>query len=166
MTTGCPSCPHPGESLSPAGQAPDGQRRAAGAARRPHRHGFTASSRRPRRAGGGGAQRRGGEESAARRRAAGAGRRLGDRHLRGRRLNTMDELVLAGQRFTSRLVVGTGKYKDFSTMKAALGASGAKVAAAAGALSRRARGVPPPPPPSTARRSPYQAILPRSPSPA
>ena len=31
----------------------------------------------------------------------------------------MDELVLAGRRFTSRLVVGTGKYKDFPTMSAA-----------------------------------------------
>src|SRR5436305_1910568 len=39
----------------------------------------------------------------------------------------MDELVLGGHRFTSRLVVGTGKYNDFSTMKAALEASGAQM---------------------------------------
>src|SRR5947209_9338674 len=39
----------------------------------------------------------------------------------------MDELVLGGHRFTSRLVVGTGKYKDFPTMKAALEASGAEM---------------------------------------
>src|SRR5438270_4945497 len=39
----------------------------------------------------------------------------------------MDELVLGGHRFNSRLVVGTGKYKDFPTMKAALEASGAQM---------------------------------------
>src|SRR5437588_4449824 len=39
----------------------------------------------------------------------------------------MDELVLGGHRFGSRLVVGTGKYKDFPTMKAALEASGAQM---------------------------------------
>src|SRR2546426_2613916 len=39
----------------------------------------------------------------------------------------MDELVLGGHRFTSRLVVGTGKYKEFPTMKAALEASGAQM---------------------------------------
>src|SRR5881296_117789 len=39
----------------------------------------------------------------------------------------MDELVLGGHRFASRLVVGTGKYKDFPTMKAALEASGAQM---------------------------------------
>src|SRR5439155_5091080 len=32
-----------------------------------------------------------------------------------------------GHRFTSRLVVGTGKYKDFPTMQAALQASGAQI---------------------------------------
>jgi thiazole synthase len=36
-----------------------------------------------------------------------------------------DALVLAGRTFRSRLVVGTGKYRDFPTMKAALEASGA-----------------------------------------
>src|SRR5437868_255397 len=39
----------------------------------------------------------------------------------------MDELVLGGHRFASRLVVGTGKYKEFPTMKAALEASGAQM---------------------------------------
>src|SRR5436853_1856919 len=39
----------------------------------------------------------------------------------------MDELVLGGHRFTSRLVVGNGKYKEFPTMKAALEASGAQM---------------------------------------
>src|SRR3954453_56982 len=39
----------------------------------------------------------------------------------------MDELQLGVHRFTSRLVVGTGKYKDFPTMKAALQASGAEM---------------------------------------
>jgi thiazole synthase len=38
-----------------------------------------------------------------------------------------DPFVLAGHKFTSRLVVGTGKYKDFPTMKAALLASGAEM---------------------------------------
>src|SRR5205823_1765990 len=74
----------------------------------------------------GGAQRRGGEEGAPRRAEARLRRRAGDRHLRGWRLK-MDELVLGGHRFTSRLVVGTGKYKDFATMKAALEASGAQM---------------------------------------
>ena len=39
----------------------------------------------------------------------------------------MDKLVLGGREFGSRLVVGTGKYKDFPTMKAALEASGAEM---------------------------------------
>jgi thiazole synthase len=39
----------------------------------------------------------------------------------------MDTLVLGGREFRSRLVVGTGKYKDFPTMKAALEASGAEM---------------------------------------
>ncbi|MBS2024427.1 MAG: thiazole synthase [Deltaproteobacteria bacterium] len=38
---------------------------------------------------------------------------------------TEDVLELGGRRFASRLVVGTGKYKDFATMQAALEASGA-----------------------------------------
>src|SRR5881394_1963524 len=40
---------------------------------------------------------------------------------------TVDKLVLGGHRFTSRLVVGTGKYSDFATMKAALEGSGAQM---------------------------------------
>ena len=53
----------------------------------------------------------------------------------------MDELVLAGHRFTSRLVVGTGKYKDFPTMKAALQESGAQmVTVAVRRLDLQARG--------------------------
>ncbi|MFM9995105.1 MAG: thiazole synthase [Phycisphaerales bacterium] len=38
-----------------------------------------------------------------------------------------DVLHLAGRTFTSRLIVGTGKYKDYATMRAALDASGAQV---------------------------------------
>jgi len=38
-----------------------------------------------------------------------------------------DELVIGGRRFRSRLIVGTGKYKDYPTMQAALDASGAQV---------------------------------------
>jgi thiazole synthase len=38
-----------------------------------------------------------------------------------------DKLVLGGRSFTSRLLVGTGRYADFPTMKAALIASGAEV---------------------------------------
>jgi thiazole synthase len=52
-----------------------------------------------------------------------------------------DELVLGGQTFTSRLVVGTGKYKDFATMRAALEASGAEmVTVAVRRLDLQARG--------------------------
>jgi thiazole synthase len=36
-------------------------------------------------------------------------------------------LVLAGRSFSSRLIVGTGRYADFPTMKAALLASGAEM---------------------------------------
>lgn len=38
-----------------------------------------------------------------------------------------DMFALAGRTFASRLIVGTGKYKDFQTMRAALDASGAEV---------------------------------------
>lgn len=38
-----------------------------------------------------------------------------------------DAFVLAGRPFQSRLIVGTGKYRDFETMQAALDASGAEV---------------------------------------
>ncbi len=53
----------------------------------------------------------------------------------------MDELVLAGRAFKSRLIVGTGKYRDFPTMKAALTASGAElVTVAVRRLDLTARG--------------------------
>jgi thiazole synthase len=38
-----------------------------------------------------------------------------------------DDLVLGTHRFRSRLFTGTGKYRDFATMKAALAASGSEV---------------------------------------
>ena len=38
-----------------------------------------------------------------------------------------DELSLGEHRFTSRLVVGTGKYRDFPTMQKAIVASGAQM---------------------------------------
>jgi thiazole synthase len=53
----------------------------------------------------------------------------------------MDKLVLGGRTFSSRLVVGTGKYRDFPTMKAALIASGAEmVTVAVRRLDLQARG--------------------------
>lgn len=39
----------------------------------------------------------------------------------------LDPLVLGGRTFTSRLIVGTGKYKTFPLMKEALEASGAEI---------------------------------------
>jgi thiazole synthase len=39
----------------------------------------------------------------------------------------MDPFVLAGKHYTSRLLVGTGKYKDFAETKAAIDASGANI---------------------------------------
>ncbi|MEX2218942.1 MAG: thiazole synthase [Phycisphaerales bacterium] len=38
-----------------------------------------------------------------------------------------DELVIGSRRFLSRLIVGTGKYRDYDTMRRALEASGAQV---------------------------------------
>ena len=38
-----------------------------------------------------------------------------------------DPLVVAGRRFASRLIVGTGKYKDFEETRAAIEASGAEI---------------------------------------
>ncbi len=38
-----------------------------------------------------------------------------------------DTFTLAGREYASRLIVGTGKYRDFATMKAALEASGAQI---------------------------------------
>ncbi len=41
--------------------------------------------------------------------------------------NDDDALVIAGQRFRSRLLVGTGKYKDFDETREAIEASGAEI---------------------------------------
>jgi thiazole synthase len=38
-----------------------------------------------------------------------------------------DDLVIAGRRFSSRLIIGTGKYKDYAENAAALKASGAEI---------------------------------------
>ena len=37
----------------------------------------------------------------------------------------LDALVIAGKSYSSRLLVGTGKYKDFAETRAAVDASGA-----------------------------------------
>ncbi len=39
----------------------------------------------------------------------------------------MDPLIIAGKTYSSRLLVGTGKYKDFTETRAALDASGAEI---------------------------------------
>ena len=39
----------------------------------------------------------------------------------------MDQLVVAGKAYFSRLLVGTGKYKDFAQTRAAVDASGAQI---------------------------------------
>ena len=39
----------------------------------------------------------------------------------------MDELIIAGKTYSSRLLVGTGKYKDFTETRAAIEASGAQI---------------------------------------
>src|SRR4051812_23884917 len=38
-----------------------------------------------------------------------------------------DSLVIGGKKFSSRLMVGTGKYKDFAVMRDAIAASGAQI---------------------------------------
>jgi thiazole synthase len=38
-----------------------------------------------------------------------------------------DLLVIGGRKFSSRLMVGTGKYKDFGVMRDAIHASGAQI---------------------------------------
>jgi len=38
-----------------------------------------------------------------------------------------DPLIIDGRRFTSRLIVGTGKYKDYATNRAAVDAAGAEI---------------------------------------
>ncbi len=45
----------------------------------------------------------------------------------GNQSDTGDELVIAGVSYQSRLLVGTGKYKDFAENKAAIEASGAEI---------------------------------------
>src|SRR4051812_40422637 len=40
---------------------------------------------------------------------------------------TMDQLVIAGTQYSSRLLVGTGKYRDFEQTRAAIEASGAEI---------------------------------------
>src|SRR5579875_2759696 len=42
-------------------------------------------------------------------------------------VSTADDLVIAGRRFRSRLIVGTGKYKDGAETRAAIEASGAEM---------------------------------------
>ena len=39
----------------------------------------------------------------------------------------MNELTIAGKTYSSRLMVGTGKYKDFAETRAAVEASGAQI---------------------------------------
>ena len=39
----------------------------------------------------------------------------------------MDHLVIAGKAYASRLLVGTGKYKDFDETRRAVDASGANI---------------------------------------
>ena len=38
----------------------------------------------------------------------------------------MDNLIIAGKTYSSRLLVGTGKYKDFDETRASIDASGAQ----------------------------------------
>ena len=42
-------------------------------------------------------------------------------------MTTYDTLTIAGKKFSSRLLVGTGKYKDFAETKLAIEASGAEI---------------------------------------
>lgn len=42
-------------------------------------------------------------------------------------ISTNDQLIVAGRSFNSRLMVGTGKYKDMAETKAAIEASGAEI---------------------------------------
>ncbi|MHB8590358.1 MAG: thiazole synthase [Candidatus Dormibacteraceae bacterium] len=42
-------------------------------------------------------------------------------------MRAQDELVVAGKTYASRLLVGTGKYKDFAETRAAIEASGAEI---------------------------------------
>jgi thiazole synthase len=51
-----------------------------------------------------------------------------------------DPLIVAGRRFSSRLLVGTGKYKDLAETKAAIEASGAEIVTVALRRMNLARG--------------------------
>ena len=42
-------------------------------------------------------------------------------------MNPDDTLLIAGKPYSSRLLVGTGKYKDFAQTRAAIEASGAEI---------------------------------------
>jgi thiazole synthase len=42
-------------------------------------------------------------------------------------MSSQDELVVAGRSYSSRLLVGTGKYKDFAETRSAIEASGAQI---------------------------------------
>ena len=44
-----------------------------------------------------------------------------------KRETVLDHLNIAGKDYSSRLLVGTGKYKDFSETRAAVDASGAEI---------------------------------------
>ena len=39
----------------------------------------------------------------------------------------MDNLIIAGKAYSSRLLVGTGKYKDFAETRTAVEASGSEI---------------------------------------
>ena len=41
--------------------------------------------------------------------------------------NMSEQLIIAGKSYHSRLLVGTGKYKDFAETRAAIDASGAQI---------------------------------------
>lgn len=41
--------------------------------------------------------------------------------------DSMDDFIVAGKHYSSRLLVGTGKYKDFNETRAAIDASGAQI---------------------------------------
>ena len=47
----------------------------------------------------------------------------------------MDPLIIAGKSYESRLLVGTGKYRDFDETRRAIEASGAQIVTVAGAIS-------------------------------
>ncbi|WP_346322439.1 sulfur carrier protein ThiS [Emcibacter sp. SYSU 3D8] len=57
----------------------------------------------------------------------GDGDRLEIVHFIGGGKDEPDSFEVAGQRFTSRLIVGTGKYKDFDETRDAIAASGAEI---------------------------------------